>query len=183
MIFLKPDEVPQYTSSPISDVSLNQANVLVESVIGNIGKQQKVNERVDLLRGTAKLSKIRVLIPLVSIDAVKAYSSSPFGQSATDVDPSKVDVDEFGYIRFQNECHFIWGTRAAALSVTYTWGYDTDSIPADLKLATAQIATNMGKRGVTGIKSLADPDSTVVFMSDSIITPDLLNILNKYKGV
>ena len=67
MIFLTPDELSQFSTVPVSDVTLKQANIFVQSNVGDISKQQTVNEKFSLnTRRKNKLSNVHDNIPLIS---------------------------------------------------------------------------------------------------------------------
>lgn len=186
MIFLTQSEVPKYcTVDVISDAVISQANLMVNSYLGNIGKQQQKNERISLNRNNrGKLSKIKENIPLISIDEVKSVIRTPFGMSSDVLDTSGVYVDNYGYFEFYQETginQMIFGGNYDSLQITYTYGYETP--PEELKVACALIAQNIAKRGTFGAKSITDFDVQLQFLDDSIITSDIRMILNKYRGV
>jgi hypothetical protein len=185
MIILTQSELSAYTSATIDDTVLNQANILINSYVGDIGKQQVSDERISL-SGYAKpkLSKVKEYIPLVSVDILKTQLRTPFGLTTETIDTSRVYVDSFGYVDYYPDCglgQMIFGGTPQTLLVTYTYGYTT--APDDLKLACAIIAQNIAKRGTFGANRVTDFDVTLQFLDDSIITSDVRRVLNKYRGV
>lgn len=185
MIYLTLADVPNYCSVSVDQVALTQANIIIETYLGDIGEQQKVDEKVSLNRSNkGKLQKIKDNIPLVSIDSVKGQVRTPFGISEDDISTTNVDVDPYGYLVYYPGCglnQMIFGGNINTLLVTYTYGYSEP--PEDLKFACAAIAMNIAKRGTYGFKGLTDFDVQLQFLDDSIITSDIRMILNKYRGV
>lgn len=185
MIYLKPEEVAAYCVFSIDPVMLTQANQLVTTYIGDISKQQATNEQVLLNRNNkGKLQKVKEFIPLVSVDSVKTQCVTPFGISLDNTDASSVAIDPYGYLTYYMGLGInplAYGRKVNSLLVTYTFGYDV--IPEDIKVATGIIAQNIAKRGTFGATNITDFDVQLGFLNDSIITSDVIVVLNKYRGV
>lgn len=185
MIYLDASEVATYCTMPIEQTVLTQANLIVESYIGDIGQQQKVNERIVLNRSNrSKLSKIKDNVPLISVDEVTAQTRTPFGISNEAIDVSNVVVDNYGYLTYypgSSMMQQMFGGTTKEILVTYTYGWST--IPSDIKFATGVIAQNIAKRGTFGNKSIVDFDVQLQFLDDSVVTSDVRLVLQKYRGV
>lgn len=183
--FLKPEELDNYSNTPITDQTLLSANVMLESYLGDITKQSTKGEHIHLMHFRhARLKHIHNLLPLVSIDKVMTMTKTPFGISKEEVNVDSVYVDDYGYVSFIGQpslAMMIYGAKPTDIIVDYTWGYET--VPSDLKFACAAIAQNLAKRGTYGLKSLTDFDVKLAFVDDSIITNDIRMVIDKYKDV
>lgn len=186
MTYLTIEEVGTYVASAgITEQLLNQANSIVGSIVGNISRQQVTNELLTLnSKNMAKLKYINELSPLISIESIQTRGRGPFGITIEQIPLEYVDIDIYGYLTYYGGCGLsqqIFRYKPKQLLASYTYGYDT--IPDELKMATAVIARTLVKRSLDGLKQLTDYDMTFVWTDDSIIGSDIREILMKYRGV
>lgn len=183
--FLSMDEFNTFSNNPMTEQTLLNANLILESYIGDITEQSTTGEMVKLGRFKhPKLKHVHNMVPLISVDRVISVTRTPFGVTKEEIDKESIYVDELGYIKFFGHpslAMMIYGSRPTELIIDYTWGYK--EIPMELKFACAAIAQNISKRGTYGLKSLTDFDVKLAFVDDSIITNDLRMVINKYKDI
>lgn len=184
-LILTAEELPKYCSVSIDEATLTNANIIVQNVIGDLSKQSTVEEHVHFGKFKhPKLKHVQPFVPLISIDKVQTVTRTPFGLSKEEIPLETVFVGEEGYIHCMGMgslANMLYGVRPSFFLIDYTWGYE--EFPDDLKFAVSAVAQNIAKRGTYGLKSLSDFDVKLAFVDDSIVTNDIRNMLQKYRGV
>jgi len=190
MAYISDNEIPLYTSMPgITIKDIEDATALIDAHKGRsfiektFVEQSKLSKK-NSVYGHVFKGKLKHL-PRVTIEEVKAYTSSPFGGETEvfyDISCLRFDSDDEPYFNFipqQINAHNIFPSAPPlVITVTYTAGYAKNNIPVDLKKATGFLADNLKRTGGTlKWKSRSDFDMNITLADDGIFTTEIRKLI------
>jgi len=136
-------------------------------------------ERIPLTNQRGHLS----FYPVIEIDSVKGRASSGlmgnfFGAPGfVEMDKSNIDVDLSTGVLMSALSPF--GSTFAELEVEYTSGWEV--IPEKVKVACGLLVNQLVANPNSNVKSKKDFDFSIEYFGNSMITPEIANLLSEYK--
>lgn len=178
--YLTEDEIPLYCTIidgvTVEDVSL--ASSLIDGYLGRSFAPKKFKDRIKISKShRGKLSHA----PVVSIESVTAISSTPFGNSKTEIEIDDIELDPendgyFTYVGSYGLNNIIYGAIPSMFEIVYTSGFET--YPERLKAACAMLASNIRQTlSFSGASQMTSLDFQIKMTDDSFFTSDIRMLL------
>jgi len=191
--YITDDEITTYTTMPgVTSADIANATLVIDSYKGRSFWSQTYTEQARLKKkhsmyGDIFKGRLKHL-PRVSVSSITSRVPSPLGGFTTetyDTSCLTFDDDEYQYFTFYPQVTTsVFPTIPPELiTVAYTAGYTTDTLPTELKRACGLIADNLKKNGgFFNWLSRDDFDMKITLaQNDRILTLDIKKMIDLVK--
>lgn len=184
MAYLTPIELDQYTS-PVTipdsqkSILINQASNLIDSYCRRTLTVQTFTETIPLNEANMGRLRYTPITEITTVEARYALEYNPFGAEIFPV--TWETVTSYDYNPDNGRIWLPSGLVPVAYQearVTYKSGYAT--IPEAVKLACGMLVVQLKTRR-PGVISLRDENTVVQYASETLITPEIANLLAPYR--